>query len=89
VTVTADDTLHFWNFQKKNPVVVHCLKFQRERYIRVTLNEHQIDLNNQIDFYLSLFSIALQTFIFQLAVNGFMWALKKAIFTLLTPSHLR
>jgi syntaxin-binding protein 5 len=31
VTVTADDTIHFWNFQKKIPVVVHCLKFQRER----------------------------------------------------------
>lgn len=31
VTVTADDTLHFWNFQKKIPTVVHCLKFQRER----------------------------------------------------------
>lgn len=31
VTVTADDTIHYWNFQKKIPVVVHCLKFQRER----------------------------------------------------------
>lgn len=31
VTVTADDTLHFWSYQKKNPVVVHSLKFQRER----------------------------------------------------------
>lgn len=31
VTVTADDTLHFWSFQKKNPIVVHSLKFQRER----------------------------------------------------------
>lgn len=31
VTVTADDTLHFWTFQKKIPTVVHCLKFQRER----------------------------------------------------------
>jgi syntaxin-binding protein 5 len=31
VTVTADDTLHLWNFQKKIPAVVHCLKFQRER----------------------------------------------------------
>ncbi|XP_070492758.1 syntaxin-binding protein 5 isoform X3 [Chironomus tepperi] len=30
VTVTADDTLHYWNFQKKIPTVVHCLKFQRE-----------------------------------------------------------
>lgn len=31
VTLTADDTLHLWNFQKKIPAVVHCLKFQRER----------------------------------------------------------
>ncbi|KAL7027298.1 hypothetical protein ACKWTF_005398 [Chironomus riparius] len=30
VAVTADDTLHYWNFQKKIPTVVHCLKFQRE-----------------------------------------------------------
>lgn len=35
VTVTADDTLHLWNFQKKIPTVVHCLKFQRERYIQI------------------------------------------------------
>jgi hypothetical protein len=33
VTVTADDTLHYWNFQKKIPTVVHCLRFQRERLV--------------------------------------------------------
>lgn len=31
VSVTADDTLHLWNFRQKSPQVVQSLKFQRER----------------------------------------------------------
>lgn len=31
ITVTADDTLHHWNFRQKSPQVVQSLKFQRER----------------------------------------------------------
>lgn len=31
ITVTADDTLHLWNFRQKSPQVVQSLKFQRER----------------------------------------------------------
>jgi len=31
ITVTADDSLHLWNFRQKRADVVHSLKFQRER----------------------------------------------------------
>ncbi|XP_031627048.1 syntaxin-binding protein 5 isoform X5 [Contarinia nasturtii] len=31
ITVTADDTLHLWNFRQKSPQLQQSLKFQRER----------------------------------------------------------
>jgi len=31
ISVTADDSLHLWNFRCKKPSVVQSLKFQRER----------------------------------------------------------
>ncbi|XP_050523828.1 syntaxin-binding protein 5 isoform X2 [Daktulosphaira vitifoliae] len=37
ITVTADDSLHLWNFRQKRADVVHSLKFQRERITVVHL----------------------------------------------------
>lgn len=56
VTVTADDTLHLWNFQKKIPAVVHCLKFQRERYGN-GINSIAVYIWNRTIFFLILFNV--------------------------------
>ncbi|VEN51907.1 unnamed protein product, partial [Callosobruchus maculatus] len=37
VSVTADDTVHLWNYRQKVPQVVHSLKFQKEKITRIHL----------------------------------------------------